>query len=117
MALSARLQERLGEAPGVSVVGNARNVIGAIRGIAALHPDLVIPDMNMDGGGSGFGLLEAIQMLREAEGSGPRVVLWTGCQDPRRQARARGLGADPQFDKARELDLLIDYCQTLAVAR
>ena len=116
-ALSARLQERLADTPGIYVVGVARNLLSAIRGIAALSPDLVIADLEMGGGGGGLSLLEVIQMFRDTEGTGPRVVLWTGCQDPQRQARARGLGADAQFDKARELDLLIDYCQRSAVAQ
>ncbi len=115
-ALSARLVERLAETPGISVIGMVRTVIDAVRRIAVLNPDLVITDIDMAEGG-GFALVQAIHMLRELEGAAPTVVLWTGCQDPWRQARARELGAEVQFDKARELDLLVDFCGRAAAGR
>lgn len=115
-ALSGRLVERLIETPGVTVIGMVRTVMDAVRRIAVLQPDLVITDTDMADGG-GFALIQAIHMLRELEGSGPAVVLWTGCQDPRRQARAREFGVEVQFDKARELDLLVDYCRRAAAER
>jgi DNA-binding NarL/FixJ family response regulator len=114
--LSARLVERLVETPGITVIGMVRTVIDAVRRIAVLQPDLVITDIDMAEGG-GFALVQAIHMLRELEGSAPAVVLWTGCQDRWRQARARELGAEVQFDKARDLDLLVDYCCRAAAGR
>jgi hypothetical protein len=42
------------------------------------------------------------------------VLVWTGCQDPRQQAIAAGLGAEAHFDKAREVDLLVEYCRRAA---
>jgi DNA-binding NarL/FixJ family response regulator len=115
-ALSARLVERLTETPGINVIGTARTVIDAVRRIAVLNPDLVITDVDM-AEGSGFALLQAIHLLRELEGSAPTVVLWTGCQDLWRHARARELGAEIHFDKARDLDLLVDYCRRSAAGR
>jgi DNA-binding NarL/FixJ family response regulator len=112
-SLSARLVERLAETPGIAVIGTVRTVIDAVRRIAVLNPDLVITDIEMAEGG-GFALVQAIHMLRELEGSAPAVVLWTGCEDPRRQARAREFGAEVQFDKAGDLDLLVDYCRRAA---
>jgi two-component system, NarL family, response regulator DevR len=116
VALSSRLVERLAETAGVNVVGTARTVMDAVRRIAVLNPDMVIIDVDMAEGG-GFALLQAIHMLRELEDSAPAVVLWTGCQDPRRQARARELGAQMHFDKTRELDQLVEYCRMTAAAR
>jgi DNA-binding NarL/FixJ family response regulator len=116
VALSSRLVERLAETPGINVVATARTVMDAVRRIAVLNPDMVITDVDMAEGG-GFALLQAIHMLRELEGSAPVVVLWTGCRDPRRQARARELGAEVHFDKARELDQLVEHCRTAAAAR
>jgi DNA-binding NarL/FixJ family response regulator len=113
-ALCDRLVERLAETPSIAVIGTARTVMDAVRKIAVLHPDLVITDHEMEDG-SGFALLEAIRVLRELEGPGPSVVLWTGCLDPRRQARARELGVDVHFEKVRELDGLIDYCRRARV--
>lgn len=112
-ALSRRLVERLVETPGITVIGTARTVIDAIRKIVVLNPHLVITDLDLAEGG-GFALLEAIRIFRYVEGSGPTVVLWTGCRDPLRQARARELGAQVYFDKARELELLLDYCRNAA---
>jgi len=114
MALCDRLVERLAETPSIAVIGTARTVMDAVRKIAVLHPDLVITDHEMEEGG-GFALLEAIRVIRQLEGPGPNVVLWTSCLDPRRQARARELGVEVHFEKARELDRLIDYCRRAGV--
>ncbi|HZN98077.1 MAG TPA: response regulator [Gemmatimonadales bacterium] len=108
--LSRRLVERLAETPGITVIGTAMTVIDAVPKIMVLHPDLVITDLDLAEGG-GFALLEAIRIVRYVEGSAPTVILWTGCQDPLRQAHARELGAQVYFDKARELELLLDYCR------
>ncbi|HEX3233935.1 MAG TPA: response regulator [Gemmatimonadales bacterium] len=113
--LTDRLVERLVETSGVRVIGTARTVLDAIRRIAVLFPDLVIADLDMEEGG-GFALLNAIRILRQVEGSGPIVVLWTGCLDPRRLAHARELGVEATFEKARELDRLVEYCRSVGVA-
>lgn len=115
-ALSRRLVERLVETPSITVIGTARTVIDAVRKIVVLDPDLVITDIELAEGG-GFALLEAIRVIRYVEGSGPTVILWTGCRDPVRQARARELGAQAHFDKAREVELLVDYCREAALAK
>jgi DNA-binding NarL/FixJ family response regulator len=112
-ALSRRLVERLVETPGITVIGTARTVIDAVRKIVVLHPDLVITDLDLAEGG-GFALLDALRIVRYVEGCGPTVILWTGCRDPLRQARARELGAQVYFDKAREMELLVDYCRNAA---
>jgi CheY-like chemotaxis protein len=114
-ALCDRLVERLAETPRVAVIGTARTVMDAVRKIAVLQPDLVITDHEMEDGG-GFALLEAIRVLRQLEGHAPSVVLWTGCLDPRRRALARELGVDVHFEKALELDRLVDYCRKAGVA-
>jgi DNA-binding NarL/FixJ family response regulator len=113
-ALSTWLVERLEKTPGITVIGTTRTVIDAVRKIVSLHPDLVITDVDLAEGG-GFALLEAIHVIRVVEGSGPTVILWTACQDPSSQARARRLGAQVHFDKSREAELLVDYCRAAAV--
>jgi DNA-binding NarL/FixJ family response regulator len=113
--LTARLVERLAETRDVTVIGTARSVMDAIRKIAVLIPDLVVTDLEMEEGG-GFALLNALHVLRQVEGSGPIVVLWTGCRDPKRLARARELGIEVTFEKARELDRLVEYCRSAGVA-
>jgi response regulator of citrate/malate metabolism len=109
-ALSARLLERLAEVPELFVVGVAGSVSEAVRTIPELSPDLVITDTDLADGG-GLALLHVLQARRSLVGKGPRVLLWTGCRDSRRQAVARGLGVEAKFDKAREVDLLVDYCR------
>jgi DNA-binding NarL/FixJ family response regulator len=112
-ALSARLLERLEVVPELVVVGVAGSVTEAIRVVPTLAPDLVITDTELADGG-GFALLHVLQGRRLA-GQGPRVLLWTGCQDPRRRAVAEGLGVEARFDKAREMELLVEYCRRAAV--
>jgi DNA-binding NarL/FixJ family response regulator len=115
-ALSARLLERLEIVPELVVVGVAQSVTEAIRLIPGLEPDLVITDTEVADGG-GLALLHVLQARRLVAGNGPRVLLWTGCQDPRRRAVAEGLGAEARFDKAREVELLVEYCRRAAVRR
>jgi hypothetical protein len=76
---------------------------------------VVITDTELEGG-SGVALLHVLQAGRVMSGRGPRVLLWTGCQDPKREAFAQGLGAEAKFDKARELDQLVEYCRRAAVS-
>ena len=111
-ALSARLLERLREVQELAVVGMASTLTEAVRDIATLAPDVVITDTEL-GDGSGLALLHVLQARRHVEGAGPRVLVWTGCQDRRRQAVAYALGAEARFDKAREVDRLVEYCRYL----
>jgi DNA-binding NarL/FixJ family response regulator len=112
-ALAARLLERLQLVPDLAVIGVARNVLEAIRVIPILEPDLVITDTE-SGDGGGLALLHVLQARRAMARRGPRVLLWTGCADPQRRAVAAGLGAEARFDKAREVDPLVDYCRQAA---
>jgi DNA-binding NarL/FixJ family response regulator len=112
-ALAGRLFERLREVPELNVVGGARTLGDAVRAISLHAPDVVIADTEM-ASGNGLALLHAINALRTAEGRGPRVLVWTGCHDLRRRAVARTLGAEAHFDKARELELLVEYCRRAA---
>lgn len=109
-ALSTRLLERLKAVPELTIVGLARTLADAIRDIGTLTPDVVITDTEM-GDGKGLALLHILQARRNLAGTGPRVLVWTGCQDPRRQAVASGLGAEARFDKARDVERLVEYCR------
>lgn len=112
-ALSARLVERLAEVPGIAVISTARTVADAIRAIAHLAPDIVITDTDLPDE-SGFALLHVMKARRTVKGGGPRVLVWTGSRDPRRQALAEALGVEAHFDKAREVELLVEYCRRAA---
>jgi DNA-binding NarL/FixJ family response regulator len=111
--LSDRLLERLNAIPDLTVVGVARNLMDAVRQITTKAPDVVITDPELADGG-GLGLLHMLHQRREVKGSGPRVLLWTGDRDPRRWAVAMGLGAEARYDKAREVDLLVEHCRRAA---
>lgn len=113
-ALSARLLERLAGVPGLDVVGVAKTVTEAVRVLPSLAPEVVITDTELADGG-GLALLHVLQAQRSISGRAPRVLLWTGCADPRRQAMAEMLGVEARFDKAREVDLLVEYCRRAAV--
>lgn len=115
-ALAARLLERLQDVGELSVVGVARSVMEAVRVIPMLEPDLVITDTETADGG-GLALLHVLQAHRAMARRGPRILLWTGCEDPRRRAVAEGLGAEARFDKAREVDQLVEYCRQVAQRR
>jgi DNA-binding NarL/FixJ family response regulator len=109
-ALSARLLERMHEESELTIVGVARRVTDAIRAIPALAPDVVITDTELADGG-GFALLHVLKAQRALGYHGPRILVWTGCRDPRRRALAEGLGAEAHFDKAREVQSLVEYCR------
>jgi DNA-binding NarL/FixJ family response regulator len=113
--LSVRLLERLRATPELAIVGVVRRVRDAVREIAALAPDVVITDTEL-ADGNGLALLHVLKAQRSLGRGGPRVLVWTGCQDPRRRALAEGLGAEAHFDKAREVERLVEYCRD-AVSR
>ena len=113
-ALSDRLIERLSEVPELTVIGIARNLTDAVREIAALAPDVVIADPEL-GDGTGLALLHVMHARRRVEGTGPRMLLWTGCRNRRQWTIALTLGAEARFDKAREVELLVEHCWRAAV--
>ena len=115
-ALAARLLERLQAVPELTVIGVARNTVEAIRVIPILEPDVVITDTEA-GDGGGLALLHVLQARRALTRRGPKVLLWTTCEDPRRRAVAEGLGAEARFDKAGEVDLLVEFCRQAARRR
>jgi DNA-binding NarL/FixJ family response regulator len=96
----ARLAEMLGAIPGASVVGEAERADVAIRDILATRPDVVVLDLSLAGGTSGFEVLRAV--CREA----PEIdvyMLSNFVADPYRQLAER-LGARDFFDKSSELE-------------
>ncbi len=111
--LSDRLLERLNVVQELTVIGVARNLIDAVRQITIKAPDMVITDPELADGG-GLALLHMLNARRAVRGTGPRVLLWTGDRDSRRWAVAQGLGAEARFDKAREVEQLVEHCRRAA---
>ena len=98
--LRARLAELFGAIPGASIVGEAERADAAIRDILATRPDVVVLDLSLAGGTSGFEVLRAV--CREA----PEIdfyMLSNFVAQPYRELAER-LGARDFFDKSSELD-------------
>ena len=96
----ARLAEMLGAIPGASLVGEAERADAAIREILATRPDVVVLDLALAGGTSGFEVLRAV--CREA----PEIdvyMLSNYIARPYRELAER-LGARDFFDKSRDLE-------------
>jgi len=98
--LRTRLAEMLGAIPGARVVGEAEHADVAIRDILAMQPDVVVLDLSLAGGTSGFEVLRAVS--RQA----PEIDIYmisNFVAEPYRELAER-LGARDFFDKSRELE-------------
>lgn len=60
--------------------------------------------------GSGLGVLSACR----ARDAGRKLVVISNYATPEMRKHCLGLGADAVFDKATEIDALVDYCHALA---
>ncbi|MET3494168.1 response regulator [Variovorax boronicumulans] len=91
------------------VVGFAETESEALAWLEA-HPDdwqLLIVDLFLKEG-SGLGVLSGCG----ARKAGQRVVVLSNYVTADIRARCKTLGADAVFDKSRDLDAFIDYCNT-----
>ncbi|MDP9891030.1 CheY-like chemotaxis protein [Variovorax boronicumulans] len=91
------------------VVGFAETESDALAWLAA-HPDdwqLLIVDLFLKEG-SGLGVLAGCKTRSEAQ----RVVVLSNYVTADIRARCKALGADAVFDKSRDLDAFIEYCNT-----
>jgi DNA-binding NarL/FixJ family response regulator len=98
--LRSRLAEMLGAIPGAAVVGEAERADVAIREILAARPDVVVLDLSLAGGTSGFEVLRAV--CRKA----PEIdfyMLSNFVAEPYRELAER-LGARDFFDKSSDLE-------------
>jgi DNA-binding NarL/FixJ family response regulator len=98
--LRSRLGDMLRAIPGASVVGEAERADVAIRDILAMRPDVVVLDLSLAGGTSGYEVLRAV--CREA----PEIDIYmisNFVAEPYRELAER-LGAREFFDKSSELD-------------
>ncbi len=94
-----RLAAMLAGIRGAALVGEAANADAAIRDILATRPDVVMLDLGLAGGTSGFDVLRAVRP------QAPEIdfyMLSNYAADPYRQLAER-LGACDFFDKSREL--------------
>ncbi|AOW15460.1 hypothetical protein LPB72_16820 [Hydrogenophaga crassostreae] len=109
----ANLVATLEELTEIRVVATVDNEADAVRELVqrASELDLVIVDLFLTSG-SGLGVLKrAKEMTLPAR----RIVLTNYATDDIRH-RCTNLGADHVFDKSRELDSFLDYCEQLTSA-
>ena len=95
-----RLAAMLGAIPGATVSGQADHAEPAIREILATRPEVVVLDLGLAGGSSGFDVLRAVRP------QAPEIefyMLSNFAADPYRQLAAR-LGARGFFDKSKEFE-------------
>lgn len=99
----------------METAGSARDAASACAWLRdpAHHWDIAIVDLVLEGGGgSGFGVLQAVRERRVTQ----KVVVLTGNASPDVRHRCRELGADAVFDKAADTEQLLDFCANLARA-
>lgn len=97
----------LREIDGIRLVGEAADEATALRLLAEHRADLVIVDLELLAG-SGLGVLRAL--AREPRRFGrPRAVVFSNHDHPQLRERCRRLGAERFFNKARQLDEMIDF--------
>ena len=97
----------------VEVVGTADNERGAVDWISnpADRCDLVIVDIFLKVG-SGLGVLEACSKASRERNL--KMVVLSNYATPDMQSRCYDLGADQVFDKSKDIDALLSYCNALA---
>ncbi len=112
VSIRESLIEALAELTGIETAGVAGSEKAAIAWLS--NPDntwdLAIVDLILEPGGSGFGVLKAMQGRKP----GRKVVVLTGTANPDVRRHCEELGSDGVFDKSIETDALIDYCLRLS---
>ncbi|MDI3511078.1 response regulator transcription factor [Hydrogenophaga sp.] len=97
----------------VDIVGHAASADDAILQLETLIEqdgcDLVIIDIFLKGG-SGLDVLSRLSKLRAPA----RPVVLTNYATPEIRAECLHLGADKVFDKSRDIDALVGYCNEVA---
>lgn len=85
----------------MAVVGHAETPQYAIEGILALHPDVVVLDVQLEGG-------SGLQVLRAVRRIAPDIafVVFSNHSDPAYRKRYLGEGAQAFLDKSTESDQL-----------
>ena len=111
----AALVEGLAELAGVTTVGYAGDEQSATAWLtdSANDWDVVIVDLDLGAGGSGYRVLEAVATRQPHQ----HVLVWTATTDPAALDRCRKLGADRVFDSATDLSQLMDFCTAQSEAQ
>ncbi|MDP3762198.1 MAG: response regulator [Ramlibacter sp.] len=114
VSIRESLIEALAELADIQTGGVASNERAAIAWLT--NPDnewdIAIVDLILEPGGSGFGVLRALQGRKP----GRKMVVLTGAANPEVRHQCEALGSDGVFDKSIETDALMDYCLRLSQA-
>jgi DNA-binding NarL/FixJ family response regulator len=113
VAVRERLAAMLRAIPGTTLVGEAGHAEPAIRAILAARPEVVVLDLGLAQGSSGFDVLRAVRP------QAPEIdfyMLSNFTADPYRQLAQR-LGARHFFDKSKELDCVRELIARRAAAK
>jgi DNA-binding NarL/FixJ family response regulator len=102
---SAAIRERVAAilaAGKITIVGQAETPQGSIDGILSAHPDVVVLDVQLEGGTG----LEVLRAVREAD---PQIafVVFSNNSAPAYRKRYIGAGATQFLDKSTEFDQLV----------
>jgi DNA-binding NarL/FixJ family response regulator len=102
---SAAIRERVAAilaAGQMTIVGQAETPQGSIDGILSAHPDVVVLDVQLEGGTG----LEVLRAVREAD---PKIafVVFSNNSAPAYRKRYIGAGATQFLDKSTEFDQLV----------
>jgi len=103
------VRDLLADVPGLEIAGEAGDVLEAVELITALHPDVVILDINLPSG-NGIEVLRRIKQLQPA----PIVVMLTGLRTVEYRTACANAGADYFFEKTTDLAPLYRTMNELA---
>jgi two-component system response regulator DesR len=109
-AIRMRVAGMLGERA-LQVVGEAETPQACIAGILATHPDVVVLDVQLDGGQG----LEVLRAVRVAE-PGIAFVVFSNNSGAAYRKRYLGAGAARFLDKSAEIDQLAEAVQAAGMA-
>lgn len=114
-AVRESLVEALSEIGGIATAGWASDEKTAVAWLRdpAHHWDIAVVDLVLEpGGGSGFGVLQALRSRPSTQ----KMVVLTATAEPQVRRHCLDMGADAVFDKAMETEAMLDYCVALARA-
>jgi DNA-binding NarL/FixJ family response regulator len=96
----AGLEQLLGTADDIEVVGSAPDGAQAVDAAARLHPDIVLMDLSMP-------VMDGVEATRRITGTGIQVVVLTSFSDRQRILDALGAGASGYVLKDADADQLL----------
>lgn len=114
--IRSNLMAALEDLAPVEIVGYAETADDATEQLDAMIADggcdLVIIDVFLKGGTG----LDVLRRLAVHDGAAVRPLVLTNYATPEIRAECLQLGADRVFDKSRDIDALISYCNEIAEA-